>query len=153
MANLKGQDVYIPGYPGFKPEPKESERAGGVPYWGKGAIKRYRVSEDGQRCVFWYDCRTGPGQSGSPIYVLQKDYKNPDKGEMKHFQIGVHVAFDSTVGQSVGTGLTHHMHLWMELNMREFGALGEKIVKHEDMWKKWADDYKANEAEYKPLIT
>merc|ERR1719192_1785859 len=96
-----GMSVEVAGYPGERSDA----------YTHTGVVREVQRTED-IGYVIWYDCKTTPGNGGSPIMITDKIFIK-DKGVEKVI-VGIHIGFDSFVDLAFGTLITPSMYEWIQ---------------------------------------
>jgi len=107
----EGMTVEVSGYPGEK---------NGYPYTHEGEILCVRQSDLGG-WVLYYKADTTPGNSGSPIYLTDKEYlKKHGKSGVDKLLIGVHTGHDDANTINFGTMLTRSIQRWLSKEFDNF---------------------------------
>lgn len=110
-ADIKvGYEIEVGGYPGEK---------NGYPHVQRGKIKHIKRTKEGG-CILFYDVDTTPGNSGSPIWMVDErffdDFKNKNKLRkgITKFTIGIHSGHSVVDMLNYGILTTPAIQKWME---------------------------------------
>lgn len=102
----EGFEIEVGGYPGDKD---------GYPHYGRGKIVAIKNTEKGG-CVLFYDVDTTPGNSGSPIMIVDERFFSEEKKKrgITKQTIGVHTGHSAHDNLNFGTLITPALEKWIK---------------------------------------